>query len=323
VKKIYPLLDENMHHQDNIIIKAHNRIKNYIYNTPLIYCSTLSALLENRVYLKLDSMQITNAFKIRGVLNFLIDAKEHNQLPDKIVAYSTGNHALAMGYISKLFGLHTRIYLPTYVADRKKEMLKYLGIEIIEVETRSQAESLTYHDSLNGFTFIPPSDHDLVISGAGTMCYEALTKLKSQNITPDVIFAPCGGGGLLAGSYLAKEFYSPSSKIYGIEPIEANDAHKSVKNNFIFRFDNSPHTAADGLRALSISERTFQYLKKLDDIYLIEESEIIYWNQFFNNTFPFCAELSSTICLAAAKKWSHENPKGQTILLLISGGNHG
>jgi threonine dehydratase len=319
----YLLSGENMHNRDNMIAKAYSRIKKYIYNTPLIYCSTLSTLLGNKVFLKLDSMQITGAFKIRGVLNFLLTAKENGELPDKIVAYSTGNHALAMAYITQIFSIHARIYLPAYVSSRKKEMLKSYGAEIIEVENRNQAEYLTHQDSLKGYTSLPPSDNDLVIAGAGTMCYEALSKLARQNITPDAIFAPCGGGGLLSGSYLAKELYAPSSKIYGVEPLDANDAHISVNSGSIFRFDHSPQTAADGLRALSVSKRTLQYLQRLDDIYLIEESEIIYWNNFFNNIFPFLAELSATISLAAAKKWSEDNPKNQVILLLISGGNHG
>lgn len=312
-----------MHNRDNMIATAYNRIKKYIYNTPLIYCSTLSSLLGNRVFLKLDSMQITGAFKIRGVLNFLLAAQENEQLPERIVAYSTGNHALAMAYISQIFAIHARIYLPSYISSRKKEMLKAYGAEIIEVENRNQAEYLTHQDSQNGFTLLPPSDNDLVIAGAGTMCYEALTKLAQQNMSPNAIFAPCGGGGLLSGSYLAKELYAPSSKIYGVEPREANDAHMSVSNGSIFRFNHSPPTAADGLRALSVSKRTFQYLQLLDEIYLVEESEIIYWNNFFNNLFPFQAELSATISLAAAKKWSESNPKDQVILMLISGGNHG
>ncbi|MGI4752487.1 MAG: pyridoxal-phosphate dependent enzyme [Janthinobacterium lividum] len=98
--------------------------------------------------------------------------------------------------------------------------------------------------------------------------------MQQLGFSPDAIFASCGDGGLLSGSYLAKELISPTSLLIGSEPLSANDAYLSVKNNDIFRFENSPSTIADGLKTLSVSARTFEYLKKLNHFYLAEEYEI-------------------------------------------------
>lgn len=306
----------------NVIAKAYNLIKRHIYNTPVLYSPELSKIFNNNVFLKLDSLQHTGAFKIRGVLNFLLSKKQTGNLPSKVVAYSTGNHAIAVAYAAKILNISARVYLPRYISQTKKNIVKNLSnVEIIETTSRSEAEFYTQKDAKQEFVAIPPSDNDEVIAGAGTMCYEALLKLQSKHISTQAIFAPCGGGGLLAGSYLAKEYISPESKIYGVEPSEADDAYKSVQNKSIFRFSQTPMTIADGLRALNVSQRTLNYLTKLDNIYLVEEEEIRYWNNYLNNIIPAPSELSATISLAAAKRWSENNESGQNILILISGGN--
>ena len=306
----------------DIVLNALNLIKKYVYNTPVLYSPHLSELYGNQVYLKLDSLQITGAFKIRGVLNFLLHRQQKQQLPQKIVAYSTGNHALAIAYAARVFDVQARIYLPVYASSVKKEMARHIGgAEVVEVVSRAEAERKTIEDSLhNGFTAIPPSDDDSIIAGAGTMCYEALLKMQSIGSAPDAIFAPCGGGGLLAGSYLAKNELSSKSKLYGVEPSEADDAFRSVRDNSIASFSQSPMTVADGLRALNVSNKTLDYLRRLDNIYLVEEQEIIRWNKYLNNILPVQSEFSATISLAAAQKWSQDN-KNKTILILISGGN--
>lgn len=303
------------------IVEARRRIESYIYNTPLVYCKQLSRLFKNNIFLKLDSLQVTGSFKIRGVLNYLLKAQEDGRMPSKIVSYSTGNHGIAMGYLAKIFNIQARVYLPTYIDVTKKKLAHQSQAEIIEVRNRQEAEQRTIEDSNNGFEFVPPSDDELVIAGAATMCHEAIDKMHQLGLKADAIFAPCGGGGLLSGSYLAKSELSPETKVYGVEPTRANDAYQSIVNKNVFRFDTSPMTIADGLRALSVSSRTLQYLSKLDDIFLVDEGEIIYWNKYINKILPIATESSASISLAAVEKWSKQQPQQQNIIVLISGGN--
>jgi threonine dehydratase len=305
-----------------IINQAYKRIENYIDNTPLLYSEILNKLMSSNVYFKMDAMQKTGSFKLRGVLNSLLTLKEIRQMPKKIVSYSTGNHALAMAYTAKLFGIHARVYLPANVSSIKKDTARYYEAEVIEVETRSQAEELALQDKKRGFYYLHPSDNDEIIAGAGTMCYEALKTMQNYTTTkPDAIFASCGGGGLLAGTYLAKELLSPYSQVIGAEPRLANDAYKSLRANRIIRFSNSPKTIADGLRTLSISLRTFHYLKKLDGFYLLDEEAIYRWTAWIIQTTKVICEPSGAICMAAASNWLKAHGPGKTVLILISGGN--
>ncbi len=278
----------------------------------------------NKIFFKIEAMQKTGAFKIRGIINYLLSMKgKHNKLPDKIVAYSTGNHALGIAMAANQFGIKARVYLPQNVSKLKKKIAKDYGAEVIEVEDRAKAEQLSRDDAKNGFHFIHPSDSDEAIAGAGTVTFEAINQMQEMQVqAPDAIFASCGGGGLLSGTYLAKELAAPKAKVFGAEPKSADDAYQSLKQGSIFRFTESPLTIADGLRALSISPRTFEYLKKIDGIYRIEEEDICYWGIWLFQLLKIACEPSSAISMAAAKAWIVENNiRDKNILIIISGGN--
>ncbi len=306
----------------NNLIKAYDRIVKYVHNTPLLYSDSLNKMLKSKIYFKMDAIQKTGSFKIRGVLNHLLFLKETDALPQKIVAYSTGNHALAMAYAAKIFNITARVYLPQNVAVIKKKIAKYYGAEVIEVETRLDAEILSKKDGESGFYYMHPSDNDETIAGAGTMCLEALKHMEEKSLPkPDAIFAPCGGGGLLAGSYLAKELLSPESQLIGAEPELADDASRSLKLGRIYRFSKSPKTIADGLRALSVSERTLNYITKLDEFNTYSEESIYYWTAWLMQLTKVTCETSSAISMCAAHDWISRNKDNKTILVLISGGN--
>ena len=305
-----------------VVAKAYMRIKDYTHRTPVLKSSILNKMLGNQIYFKMDAMQKTGAFKIRGVINNLLFAREQNKMPTKIVSYSTGNHGLAMSYAGQLFNIRARIYLPKNVSHIKKQIAQYYGAEVVEVKTRNEAEKLAKLDGENGYYYLPPSDDDNTIAGAGTMCYEALQDLTSLNIEPDAIFAPCGGGGLLAGTYLANKLFLHNSQIHGVEPQIGDDAYRSIQNNKIFRFQNSPDTIADGLRALSVSSRTLNYLRKLDEFHLVDEKSIRYWTAWLIQMTKITCEPSSAISMAAVHTWLNKNSyKDKVILVLITGGN--
>lgn len=304
-----------------IVAKAYSRIESYIHKTPLLHSNVLNKMLDSQIYFKMDAVQKTGAFKIRGVLNHLLALKEQNKLPKAIVAYSTGNHALAMSYAAKLFEIKARVYLPKNVSPIKKRIADYYGAEVVEVDTRREAEDAAKNDGEKDFHYLHPSDDDETIAGAGTMCYEALLEMLQMGLKPDAIFGPCGGGGLLAGSYLAKELLSPKTELHGVEPKLANDAFQSLNSEDIFRFKDSPETIADGLRSLSVSRRTLAYLKELDGFHLADEESIRYWTAWLIQMMKVTCEPSAAISMSAAHSWLKNNSKGKVILILITGGN--
>lgn len=298
--------------------EAYERIKPFLHETPIISSNTLNEMLGHEIYFKAESLQKTGAFKVRGSLNHLLTLKERSLLPEKVVAYSTGNHGIGLSWVARLLGIKARIYLPENTAAIKQRAAKSYGAEVINTKTRHEAELRTKEDGQNGFYYMHPSDNDLTIAGAGTVCLEALTQLSFD---PDAIFASCGGGGLLSGTYLAKELLSPSSLLFGVEPECGNDAYISLSQGKIFRLPDSPNTVADGLRTLGISERTFEYLKKLDGFYLSEEEPIYYWSAWLLHLLKIASEPSSAINMVGVQKWIGAQKSPKKILVIISGGN--
>lgn len=301
-----------------VVKVAYERVKNYLHKTPIVTSETLNEVLGHKIYFKVESLQKTGAFKVRGSLNHLLALKETGKLPDRVVAYSTGNHGIGLAWAAKKLGISARIYLPENTAPVKQQAAKYYGAEVIYTKTRIEAENMTKYDGENGFYYMHPSDNDLTIAGAGTLCYEAITQL---DLYPDAIFASCGGGGLLSGAYLAKELASPSSLLFGNEPQNASDAHISISNGSIFRFNESPNTVADGLRTLGISERTFEYLKKLDGMYLASEEDIYYWTAWLIHLLKIECEPSCALNMVGVTEWIKTQKEPKNILVLISGGN--
>ena len=168
-----------------------------------------------------------------------------------------------------------------------------------------------------GAAFIAPYDNDDVIAGQGTACLEALEDAQ----TPDAIFATCGGGGLLSGTYLAAQLLAPRAKIFGAEPRAANDAAQSLRAGHIVRFQETPKTVADGATTLAVAERTFAYLKKLDGIIEVEENAMLYWAQWLTHLLKIPVEPTSAAAMQAAADWLATQSGPKTVIIILSGGN--
>lgn len=307
----------------SIIEEAYNRIKPYINYTPIVSSDLLNQMLGHQIMFKAESLQITGSFKVRGVLNTLLTLKENNNLPKKLVAYSSGNHARAVAWGGpKIASIETELYMHKSASSSKQKAVRELGANLIITETRITAEQTAKEiGNQPGNYFIHPSDNDLVIAGAATLSYEAINQLDN---VPDAIFAACGGGALLSGTYLgikAHDNKTKNCKIYAAEPTIANDAARSYKLGKIVGFEESPLTVADGVRTLKVSERTFKYLQKLDGFVEAAEKDITYWTCWLNKLLPIPCEPTAALAMAAAFNWLKTQTKLQKVLIIISGGN--
>lgn len=305
--------------EEFLVSESLDRIKAFIHKTPIVRSENLDNMLGHNFFFKCDSLQKTGAFKVRGVLNHLLYLKELGLLPEKIVAYSTGNHGIGVAYCAKKLGIKARIYLPQDTSKLKQQQAKYLAAEVIFTQTRKEAEEKTKFDAENnGFYYLHPSDSEITIAGAGTVCLEALNEIDS-NI--DVIVASIGGGGLISGCYKAKEEFNKNIKLIGAEPEIADDAKRSYDSGKIFAFNNTPNTIADGLRTLRLSERTFKYISNVDEIYTISEEEIKYWTVWLIQLLKIMVEPSCAVSMAASIKWLKNQTSPKNVLIMLSGGN--
>jgi threonine dehydratase len=302
---------------ENVAIAA-DRIANYTRLTPLMTSEVLNKCLGHELIFKIESLQKTGSFKVRGVLNSLLSLKEQNKLPEKISAYSTGNHGLALAWAAKKFGVNLNLYLPSFTAKMKQKIAQSYGANVILTKTRNEAEELALKEATRkNCILLPPSDYDDVIAGAGTTSFEVLKQDKNF----DAIFVPCGGGGLASGTYLTTKLLSPKTKVFAGEPRQANDAAISFRTKKIFRFKESPETLADGARTLGITERIFNYITLLNDIYEISEREIAYWTMWTTHLLKVTSEPTSTLAVAAAHRWLSQQKDRKRVLIILTGGN--
>lgn len=304
------------------IFQSYNRIKDYINNTPLLSSPKINKDLGAQIFFKMENLQITNSFKIRGAFNAVLSYKDINgYFPKKIVVQSSGNHAHAMAYVAKKFGIELVIYMASNVSQYKIDKIKQYGAKIIICQERSEANYLAELLQEQGYYFIHPSDNDDVILGQATCAVEILNEISDIS----AIFIPCGGGGLVSGCYIASQQFDKNIKIYACEPKQANDVAISVKQNNIFSFSKSPQTVADGARTLAISDRCFQYLKKIADILEIEEERIIYWQNQLEQIFKCSIEPTSALSIAGLEHLikNDESLLGKKLCCIITGGNTG
>ena len=313
-----PIMNFNSHFMNpSAIAEAQARIAPYIHRTPLLSSSILNDFLGHEIIFKVEGLQKIGAFKIRGALNTLLKLKEEGNLPQEVVAFSSGNHAQAVALASKILGIKSTIVLPSFTSPIKQQATASYGARIINTATRHEAEEKTAEIKAQGAYFIHPFDNDDVIAGQGTSCFEAL----QDGANPDAIFATCGGGGWISGTFLAKELLAPKVAVFAGEPLQANDAARSYKSGEIFKFNDSPPTIADGARAPAISERTFKYLKQLNGFYEIDEEQIIYWTQWLMNLLKVVVEPTSAVSMGAAFEWLKTQKTKQRVLVMLSGGN--
>ena len=304
----------------NEILLAANRIKNHIKNTPVISDQKLNEELGAQIFFKMENQQETNSFKARGAFNAILSYKEkHGKFPEKIVAQSSGNHGQGIAYACKKFGIKALIYMINKASPLKIAAVKNLGAEVILLEKRSDVNAQALEKQKDGYVFIHTSGDANVISGQGTAALEALAEIGEV----DAIFAPCGGGGLISGCFLAAQNLSPKAKIFACEPLSANDVAQSVRERKIIGFEDTPNTIADGARTLATSEICFQYLKQIAGILEISEEEIIFWQKKLSESLQQKIEPTSALAIAGAKQFLVNNPqeKNQKILVIISGGN--
>lgn len=302
----------------DLVKKAAERLNGQVHRTPLFSSTQLNRLLGHEIYFKMECFQKTGSFKVRGAMNTILTLKENKMLPKEIVTFSSGNHAQALAFAACKLGIKTNVLMSEQASDIKIQAAKSYGANVILCSSRKEAEEAALSYAENGAYFIHPYDHESIIAGQGTATYEALEEIPRK---PHAIFVPVGGGGLISGAYLAKRLASPSSKLYGAEPLTANDAQRSLDQGTIYAFEDSPETIADGVQTLKLSPRTFAHLKQCDGLITSSEEEIIYWTQWLTHLLKASIEPCSALAMASAIKWLREEKGKRTILVILSGAN--
>lgn len=302
----------------NNIKIASKRISPYIQKTPILESTLLNKCLGSRVLFKAECLQLTGAFKVRGAINTLAKLAENGQLPEQVVANSSGNHAQAVAYAAQLFGVKATIFSTKNVSAVKAAATRHYGAELVLFDTRVEADKAVEEASTHSDTvWIPPFNHPDIIEGQGTLMLDAYEQVGDV----DAVFAPCGGGGLLSGTLLATRALNLNTKVIGAEPLAANDAAQSLRAKHIVSLKQPPVTLADGAATPSVGKHTFPLLQQLDGLVEVNEQHIAYWTQWLQHLLKIHVEPTCAMSMQAVVEWLANNSADQKVLVLLSGGN--
>ena len=276
----------------------------------------LNSLAGTEVYFKCENFQRMGAFKMRGATAAImaLGAEERKK---GVVTHSSGNFAQAVSLSAKSLGIPAYIVMPSSAPQVKKEAVKTYGGQITEckpnIKARESAAKKIQEDT--GAVFLHPSNDLDVIYGQGTAAKEFLEDFPEL----DVIIAPVGGGGLLAGTALAVDFYAEKCKTIGAEPFEVDDAYRSLKSGKI-EFNKSTNTIADGLKT-HLGDKNFPIIQeRVSEIIRVEEEEIISAMKLIWERLKIVVEPSAAVAFAALLR-EKEKFQGKKVGIIISGGN--
>jgi threonine dehydratase len=239
--------------------------------TPLLPAPWLAERAGAEVRLKCESFQPIGAFKLRGAYTMIarLDPAERSR---GVVTYSSGNHAQAVAYAAREFGITAVIVMPEDAPQVKVEGTRRLGAEVIEEgrtseERRRRAEVV---EAERGAVMIPPFDHPDIIAGQGTVGLEILEDWAEV----ETILVPIGGGGLISGVAALVKRERPDVRVVGVEPTGAPTLKRSVDAGEIVTLERT-ESIADGLLPVRPGELTFAHVRDLvDDLRLVEDDAI-------------------------------------------------
>ncbi len=295
---------------------AVKRIAPYVHNTPVLTSTTIDRMLNATVYFKCENFQRMGAFKIRGATNAILQLTEEERARG-VITHSSGNFAAALALAARSLDTKAYIVMPSDAPKVKREAVAGYGAQIIECEStlKSRESTMHSHQKKSGATFVHPSNDIHVILGNSTAIWEMAKEVENL----DVVIAPVGGGGLLAGTALAINHLNYYIETIGAEPFGADDAYLSLKTGKIQPSIN-PKTIADGLKT-QLGDMNFPIIRKLvSKIIRVEESEIIAAMKFIWERMKIVIEPSSAVAVAALFRNSSEF-KNRKIGVIISGGN--
>ncbi|MBO8137205.1 MAG: threonine ammonia-lyase [Desulfotomaculum sp.] len=269
------------------------------------------------VYLKLENLQRTGSFKIRGAYNKIYNLNAEERVKG-VIASSAGNHAQGVALAASIFGIRSIVVMPETAPLSKISAAKNYGAEVIlygNVYDDAYARAVDIKQK-TGAQFIHPFDDPHIISGQGTVGLEIMAQIPGT----DVIIVPIGGGGLISGIALAAKKIKPGIKIIGVESAAAASMKKSLQIGRPTSL-KSAATIADGIAVKTPGELTYQITSRyVDEIITVDEDEIIMAVLFLLEKFKVVSEGAGAVSMAALINGKVDFP-GKKIVAVISGGN--
>lgn len=304
----------------NITLKAIQaaaaKIEGRVLKTPFLPSMKLSEITGADVWLKLENLQHTGAFKVRGALVKLLSLTDDERKAG-VIAASAGNHAQGVGYFSRQLGIPATIVMPKGTPFTKIARTEALGAKVVLhgdgfMQARDHALELS---ETHGYAFVHPYDDPDVIAGQGTVALEMLEDKPDL----DAMIVSIGGGGLISGMGTAAKALKPEIEVFGVQAAlypSMYDAYHQVVTEF-----TGDQTIADGIAVKEPSANTHAVIERVvDDVFLAGELEIEQAIQNYLELQRIIAEGAGAAPLAALLK-NRDAFHGKSVGLVVSGGN--
>lgn len=299
------------------IIKAQSVLKSVVKRTPLERSKSFSAMSGSKVFMKLENLQSTGSFKVRGAYN-RISSLSNEELKNGVVCASAGNHAQGVAYAATKLKVKSTVFMPVFTPPLKVIATKAYGADVILTGDNfddALTAAMQYQENIGAY-FVHPFDDPYIIAGQGTIGLEIFDQLE----TVQDVLVPVGGGGLIAGIAIALKSLNPEIRIIGVEAEGSQSMKLSIENNQITSL-KSVHTIADGIAVKTPGRLNFRAVKELvDEIVIVNDAEIARTTYLLLQRAKILAEPAGVAAMAAAlyKRAKIEN---RIVVPVICGGN--
>ncbi len=289
-----------------------------VHRTPMEPSATFSRFAACNVHLKLENLQRTGSFKVRGATNKIasLTPQEREQ---GVVAASAGNHAQGVAFAAKRAGIPATIVMPTDAPISKAQAVEGYGATLVlqgadYQEAYEHARTLQDEDDL---TFVHAFDDEAVMAGQGTLAYEILDDLPDV----DTVIVGVGGGGLIAGVATVLKAHDPSIRVVGVQPQGANSLARSLQKGEVVRLDHVD-TIADGLAARAPGRAPFDVIReRVDDVVTVTDDEISSAILLLLERAKTVVEGAGAASLAALLSGRVDVAEDEDVACVLSGGN--
>jgi threonine dehydratase len=292
-------------------------IQDKVIQTPLIHSPALSRMFGGEIYLKLENLQNTGSFKIRGATHKLLCTKGTIGAGGVVTA-SAGNHAQGVAMAARQIGVPATIVMPEWVSITKQEATRAYGGNVI-IHGQNMQESIQEAELMAqaGKILVHPFDDPDIIAGQGTIALEIFNEIK----TPDLIVVPVGGGGLISGIATVAKSMNPRTQVTGVQAAVCPSAYDSFLKGRIQEVAGK-NSIADGITVKKVGELCFEVIQAcVDDIVLVEEEEIAAAVLLLLERKKILAEGAGAAPMAAVLNGTIKIPREGKTVLVISGGN--
>lgn len=299
------------------VLRANRRLSGQVTKTPLICSKILSEDVDAEVWFKLESLQKTGSFKVRGALNKLFSLSEE-ELSKGVTTASAGNHAQGLAYAASLKNVSAKIVVPENTPTTKRVGIERLGAElVVKGETYDEAEEYAYQLSdETGRVFVNAFEDDHIIAGQGTAALEAFLDVPDF----DYVVVPAGGGGLICGVALVVKAINPNIKVIGVQTHASPPWYYSFKEKKLVDVEYKD-SYAEGLHG-GISQANLDLaLEIVDEFVLVEEESIAKAVHWMADQHQYMIEGSGAAGIAAFQEGVLDHLKGKKVLTFITGSN--